>query len=270
MPPSDVLGAPLEELHFLARSPNRVLVLDALTSGPTGRYELEDETGVARATLGRILDDFVERGWVAETDRQFETTQLGAYVSREFQAVLKRFEHVPALEAVADWFPDDGFPFDLGHLAEAEIVRATKSNALAPTTHITRRIRDAERVRLVTYSVLPGVVEACWRGTVDGILELESVLDADAVDGLGADPQLIERALEMAESGQSEVYVHSGDVSSTVFIVDDVVLLCLSGGEGAPRAVIETGDDTVRSWAEATIDDHCEEGERIDLSEFTV
>lgn len=269
MEPADRIEAPLEVIEFLALSPNRVRVLDALTEGPVGRYDLEETTGVARATLSRILDDFEERGWIVEDDRQYETNQLGTYVAEEFMTVLERFEPVPALGDVAQWFPKEGFDFDLENLAGAEIVRTTKRNALAPTTHITNRIRDADRVQLITYSVLPGVMEMCWRGTVDGDLQLVSVLEGGAIENLGTDPQLIEQAQEMAESGRSEVYVYFDDIPSTVFVVDDVVLLCLSGGEGAPLAVIETDDEAVRSWAESTIDDLRSEGERLDPSLFT-
>ena len=120
---TDVSSTPLEEIEFLARSPNRVSVLDALTRGPMGRYEIEDATGVARATLGRILDDFEDRGWVREDDRQYRTTQLGAYVSREITTVLERFEPVPALNEVAQWFPEDGFGFDLKRLAGATVAK---------------------------------------------------------------------------------------------------------------------------------------------------
>jgi predicted transcriptional regulator len=188
MPPPDVLEAPLEEIEFLARSSNRVSVLDALTRGPVGRYELEETTGVSRATLGRILDDFGERDWISEDDRQYQTTQLGSYVAREFKRVLERFEPVPELNEVAQWFPEDGFGFDLRNLAGSEIVRSTKRDALAPTAHISKRIRTAEKVRLITYSVLPGVMDECWRGAVDGGLEPESVLDGGALDSLGDVP----------------------------------------------------------------------------------
>lgn len=269
MPLADVLGAPLEELEFLARSPNRVRVLDGLTRGPMGRYELEDATGVTRATLGRILDDFEDRGWVIEEDRAYQTTQLGAYVSREMAKVLERFEPVPELNEVAEWFPRDGFGFDLTHLAGSAVIRSTKSNALAPTAHIAKRIRTADRVRLITYSVLPGVMDECWRGAVEGGLEFESVLDGGALDSFGADSQMLDQAREMVETGRSEVYVYNGDIPSTVFIVDDLVLLCLSGGEGAPLAVVETDDEAVRSWAESTIDDLRDDGERLDPSLFT-
>lgn len=259
----------LEEIEFLARSSNRVRVLDALSDGPVGRYELEESTGVARATLGRILDDFEARGWIVADDRQYRATQLGTYVSRELAAALERFGPVPSLNEVAQWFPEEGFDFDLRHLAGADIVRATKRNALAPTTHITNRIRDADRVQLITYAVLPGVMETCWRGTVDGDLELVGVLDEGAVENVGTDPKMVERAREMAESGRSEVYVYFDDIPSTVFVVDETVLLCLSGGEGAPLAVIETDNEAVHSWADSIIDDHQREGEQLDPSIFT-
>jgi predicted transcriptional regulator len=268
MPSPDVARGPLEEIEFLARSPNRVRVLDELARGGMDRRELEDSTGVARATLGRILDDFQARNWVIEDDRQYRTTQLGAYVSREFERVLTRFEPVPALDEVAQWFPEDGFGFDLKHLVGATIVRSTKPDALAPTAHVSRRLRTADTVRLATYSVLPGVVAECWSGTVERDLELEGVFEERALERFGADPRTIERAREILETGRADVYVADGDVPSTVFVVDEVVLLCLSGGEGAPLAVIETDDEAVLTWAEATIDDLRDEGERLDPSLF--
>ena len=265
----DIFAEPLEELEFLVRSPNRVRVLDSLTDGPIGRYQLEEETGVSRATLGRILDDFLDRHWAIEDDRTYEATQLGAYVAREIIDALESFEPIPVLNEVAQWFPEDGFAFDLGDLNGATVVRSTKSDALAPTTHIANRIRTADRVRLITYSVLPGVMEACWRGTVDGDMQLESVLDTGAFESVGTKPELVDQVMEMFATGQAEVYWHEEDIPSTVFMIDDAVLLCLSGGEGAPLAVIETENEAVRAWAESTIDSHCQEGERLDPSLFT-
>jgi len=261
-------GPALGEIEFLARSHNRVRVLDALTDGPLGRYELEDATGVARATLGRILDDFEERGWISEAERTYRHTQLGAYVAREMKTVLERFEPVPDLNEVAQWFPEDGFEFDLASLAGATVVRSSTGNALAPTAHIASRIREADHVRLITYSVLPGVVHECWQGTVEGDLDLESVFDRRAIESFGTDQRTLEEAREILETG-TPVYVVSGEVPTTIFVVDDAVLLCLSGGEGAPLAVIETEHDAVLAWAESTIDERRAAGKRVDPSLFT-
>ena len=211
-------GEALEELEFLARSPNRIRVLETLIDGPIDRYQLEEDTGVSRATLGRILDAFLERHWIVEDDRAYKTTQLGAYVAREITGVLKDFEPVPVLNKVAQWFPEEGFDFDLGDLAGATVIRSTKSDALAPTTHIANRIRTADRVRLITYSVLPGVMEACWRGTVDGDMLLQTVFDTGAIESVGTKPELVDQVMEMFATGQAEVYWHEEAIPSTVFI----------------------------------------------------
>lgn len=261
-------GTPLEEVEFLARSPNRIDVLDALTDGPRERYDLEESTGVSRATLGRILEDFEERGWVVEDDRRYEATQLGAYVAREFTDLLARFGPVPALNEVARWFPDEGFEFSLRCLADAEVVRPTRNNALAPTTSIASRLRNADRARILAYTVIPAATEACHRGTVEGDLEFEGVFAAGALDAVEEDPHLVEQTREILETGRAEVYFYPGDVDSTVIVADDLVLLCLSGGEGAPRAVIETENGTVRSWAESRFESYRDEAEPLEPSLF--
>lgn len=267
--PFEDIQAPLEEIEFLARSPNRVRVLAALVAGPRERHEIEDITGVSRATLARILDDFEKRRWAVRNGRQYATTRVGDYVIREFTDLLQHFEPVPVLNEVVQWFPEKGFDFDLSCLVGAEIIRPTRNDALAPTTHITRRLRTADRVRVISYSHLPDVMEECWRGTVEGTLELESVVDRGVLDSIGTDSRMIDHAQEMIESGQAEFFWYEGTIPFTVFLVDDTVLLCLSGGEGAPHAVIETTDETVRSWAESTVDAYRREGERLDSRLFT-
>ncbi|WP_331233229.1 helix-turn-helix transcriptional regulator [Natronorarus salvus] len=267
--PFDDIEPPLEEISFLARSPNRPRALVALGAGPVERRDVEDETGISRATLARILDDFEERGWVTRNGRLYERTPVGEYVAREFTALLERFEPVPALNGVADWLPEAGFDFDLGRLAGVEVVRPSTSDALAPTTHITRRLREAERVRTVSYAHLPDVMDACWRGTVEGSLELESVLDRDVLERIGTDPRTADRARQMVDSGRAELFLYPGTIPFTVFVVDEIVLLCLSGGEGAPHAVIETRDQGVRSWATSTIDEYRREGDRLEMGSLT-
>lgn len=267
--PFEDIRSSLEEIEFLARSPNRIRVLDALIAEPMERHAIEDETGVSRATLARILNAFEKRGWATRTGRQYEATPVGEYVAREFTDLLTRFEPVPELNEVAQWFPEEGFDFDLGCLAGAEIIRPAKSDALAPTTHITHRLRTADRVQVLSYSHLPDVMGECWRRTVDGTLELESIVDRGVLDRIGTDPRMVDHAQEMAESGRAEFFWYEGTIPFTVFLVDDTVLLCLSGGEGAPHAVIETTDETVRSWAESTIDAYRREAERLDPGLFT-
>jgi len=100
---------------------------------------------------------------------------------------------------------------------------------------------------VLTYSVLLDAMDACWRATLEGTLDFERVFDRGTLASLGAEPLLAERALEMLESGQADIACYAGDVPYIVIVVDDVVLRCLPGGEGAPHAVIETDDSLVDS-----------------------
>lgn len=268
MLPAGSTGTALEEIEFLSRSPNRVAVLAALTDGPRERYDVEESTGVSRATLGRILEDFEERGWVREDQREYEATQLGAYVAEEFTDLLARFGPVPALNEVAEWFPEEGFEFNLGCLADAEVVTPTRANALAPTTSIASHLREADHARILTYSVIPAATEACHHGTVEGDLEFEMVFAEGTFDVIGDNPHLVEQTQEILETGRAEVHYYHGDIDSTVIVADDLVLLCLSGGEGAPRAVIETENPTVQSWAESRFESYRDEAEQLDPSLF--
>lgn len=77
--------AELADIEHLARSPNRVRVLDALADGPATRRELEDATGVVRAIIGRALLAFEDRSWVKRcTGGTFTATPAGARIAADF------------------------------------------------------------------------------------------------------------------------------------------------------------------------------------------
>ena len=48
----------LDDIAFLARSVNRVEVLETLSSGPHNRAELQEATDISRPTVGRIVNNF--------------------------------------------------------------------------------------------------------------------------------------------------------------------------------------------------------------------
>lgn len=59
------MRTPLGDIEFLARSEHRLTVLETLPEEGLTPNELKEETGIPRATIGRILGNFEERGWVA-------------------------------------------------------------------------------------------------------------------------------------------------------------------------------------------------------------
>ncbi len=76
----------LDEIEYLARSENRLVVLRTLATEPMARDALREETGGSRQTLARILSELEERGWVDRAGVDYRATTLGAYLAREFEA----------------------------------------------------------------------------------------------------------------------------------------------------------------------------------------
>lgn len=260
----------LEDIKFLALSVNRVRALEALSPGPLERRDLEEATGISRPTLTRILDDFEERGWVTRDRRRYETTKLGSFSAREFVRLLNRFEALRSLDDVIRWFPEEGFGFDLGALVDAEIIRPHKNDALAPTTRIVEQLDTAHRVRILSYTVFPAGIEACWRATISGSHRLEAVFDSGALSTVAADSTMMDRSKEMFETGRAEIFHYDGDVPTVLFIIDDdVVDLCLGSKDGAPRAVIETTDETILAWAESVFETYRGESSQLTPDMFT-
>lgn len=240
----------LEAIEFLARSKNRIVVLETLTDGPMERHELEEATGIPRPTVTRILNDFTTRGWSSSSNRTHELTQLGAYVTDEFTTFFERMRVATTLDDVVEWLPEEPFDFDLACLTSAEIVRPQKTDASAPTTRIVRRLEAADRAQVMTYTILPEAFRVCREKTVEGDQELEVVFDPETVTTLATDPRNIEQAREMLETGRVSFYASKRPVPYVLVIPDDeVVVICLTGSDGVPRAVIDTDDETILSWA---------------------
>lgn len=256
-----------EAIEFLARSKNRVTVLEVLAGGAMEQYDLEDATGVTRPTLSRILDDFESRGWTVSSGRRYELTQLGGYITEEFTDFLGRMRVDGKLGDVVQWLPNQEFDFDLACLTTAEVVHPQKTDASAPTTHIVRRLEAADRVQVMSYTLLPEAFRVCREKAVHGNQELEVVFDTETIATLATDQRNIDQAREMLETGRVAFYQSQRPVPYVLVIPDDeVVVVCLTGEDGEPRAVIDTDDETVRAWAQSIFEAFRDDALPLELS----
>lgn len=254
---------PLEIISFQARSVNRVRTLNALTEGSIERRTLADAIEISRPTLSRILDDFEEYGWVLRKGQRYEATQLGTFVNREFLRMIERFKAVDNLRAVAQWFPEEGFGFDLSRLSTATTVLPSKEDAMATMSHIASRVESADRVRSLSYSMLP-----YQKVVKDGQL-FEAIFNPAALDIMKGDPKMRTWAHEILSSGNSAIFRSDGDLPYVLVITDDITNLCLSGDDGSPRAVIDTEDQNIREWAEDAFESYRSTATPLDPASFT-
>jgi predicted transcriptional regulator len=265
----DSVGHALSDASFLARSGNRVRVLTCLSERAMERETVAAETGISRATLGRVLAELEERHWVGSSGRTYEATALGAFVARQFLDLLARLDAARNVCAVVDWFPEAGFPFDLDAFGSAEVVLADGTNALAPATHLQREVRDADHVRVLTSVHLSTSLETGADRALAGDQTVDAVVTPAVVEALQADPDLATASREVLATGHSHVYLCTEDLPYVFVVADDRVNLVLFDRDGAARAVVASEASAVREWADETFERYRAGATRLDETTFT-
>lgn len=254
----------LAAVAHLARSENRLRVLAALADGAATRRELEEETGIARATVGRALAGFEERGWVVETaGREYETTPSGARLAGQFAPFL---EAVAAIDRLGDrvaWLPTDDVPIDLRHFSDATVRRPEPADPLAPAMALTDRLRGAGEFHCLVGVAPPlGFEQAMRDGVVAGELVTRHVITAEELAYLRKDLERLARWREYVDAG-GNLYCYDGDVPCNLLVFDETVVIGGQPVEQGPAGLVESEDDTVRSWAHGVISVYQRESERL-------
>lgn len=256
-----------EAVAFLAGSPNRVAVLDALaTTGPCSRPELVDAVGASRVTVGRILDDFLGRGWVVRTGQRYEHTPVGEVVRETFESALRTVESMNHLSAVQQWLPTD-FDVDARRLTSARITVPTWSDSVAPVRRAADLCYGLERLRVCASGVAPDVIQGIRDAAVDGDAVVEVVFTDEALDVVRGDSTMRDWFAELLGAG-GRLYEHPGH-PYLIATCDQTAVVGVNDGSGAPRGLLESSDLAVLEWVETTIDRCREEATTVDTAAFT-
>jgi predicted transcriptional regulator len=245
-----------DDVAFLARSENRVDVLATFGPEAISRPVLQETAGVERVTLGRILGDFEDRGWVEKTGGEYALTPLGEMVAGDFEHLLTTVRTARKLESVVRWLPTDEMAFDLRHLGGADITLPTRADPAAPTRVAGQRLRATADVRLLMSVVVAEVVEACASAVASSDQRFEAVFTPAVLETIVGDPTMAARAQAMMASEDVAIYRTDGEVPHIMGLLDDVVAFGVTDDENLPRAYLETSDATVREWAESTYERH--------------
>lgn len=258
------LEPPLDDIAFLSRSNNRVDVILALEGEGRTRRELRDVTGSSQPTIGRILDGFLERGWIEETDRVYRLTPLGRVIAREFSELMASVRTVQALQDLAPQLPFDKFDFDLDRLRAARITQPSVADA---TKHVRREqelAENAERIRFFCNSAHPHTVEVYRDRVVEDGQQLEAVIAGEAMDAAVADPGMREHFRDLLAADRTTIYRYDGVVDVMIGLFDEVAVIQPIDEGGMAVAIIESTDDAVRTWVENEIEARRQEATLVD------
>lgn len=260
--------AVLDDIAFLARSPHRMAVLEALVDGSYTRAELQAETGVPRATVGRIVTELESRRLITEHGSTYRLSSLGALLAEEFLSLVETAAVVEKLRPVIGWLPIETFDFDLERFADAEITVAGPGDVIAPVRRAIESFDGGEYVRLLGPEYVREGLRAIREATVQGDQRIEMVLTTDIVAAITDDPEAAEWLREIAAADHGTVFRYDGTIPHIVTIIDERVWFGLSDENRTPRGLLETTDETIHSWAERTFETHREAAVRVDADDL--
>ncbi|MFT4883138.1 MAG: putative transcriptional regulator [Natronomonas sp.] len=260
--------AGMADIAYLARSANRVEILETLVTGPYTSREVEAATGVSRSTLDRILSELQERGWAERaTEGGYTATAVGKFAVTEFAPLVDAMTALRELGDAIAWLPREELSIGLHHFSDA-VVRTPESNSVtAPAAYMTKLLRDATEFACLVRIAPPLGFEIAMRDrAVDGSLTTEHVITADELAYIADQPDRVDRWREYLEAGV-DVYCYDGEVPCNLFVIDDAVLVV--DREPEVCAFIESENETVREWARNLIGTYRMDAERLHPEAFS-
>lgn len=263
----------LEDIAYLARSTNRAVILDALTSGSFSRKELGNETGVARTTLDRIVNELEERGWAERTAAgTYTTTAHGTHLMRRFRPFIESVEALHELEEAITWLPIEELSIELRHFSDADVRRPAADDPVEAIEFMTDLLRNVSEFRVLAHLAPPEpFAETMHDRVASGQLSMDGVITDEVYDYIRTRPERSDRWRTLLEAN-ADVHRVDGPIPCNLWVFDETVLIKKSGpgpideSYGVP---IVSEDDTVRSWANELIDQWLETGSRIGVDSFS-
>ncbi len=264
----DDASEPLETVRFLARADSRVHIVEALLAGPATQRELRARLDGSRTTVARALRSLAERGWVADEDGTYRLTRLGRRIGSEFVGLLGAVRTTEELETFLTWFPTDLDAPDFGSATDVTVTTPGDGEPYAPARRQAEILRTADRLRILLPSVDIEATRSLAEQVTERGLAVETVVDP-ALEATMATEEFAPLVRRTIETGRSTVHVAASSVPLYLGLAGDGrVQVGVEDDEGFPRALVETTDDAVRAWAEATYREYREAARERPAAEF--
>ncbi len=247
------MDAALSELEFLARSENRVRVLQLLATGCHTRGELGETTGASQATLGRILEDFSARSWVRQESEGYVATVTGQLLAEGLSDLLETVETERKLRDIVPYLPTSARGFDITQLADATVTVPTQTKPTAPLQRVLERMQNAETLRAVSHTLNEQSLAVVTERVTADRQRFEGVFAEGAIETLATDEASWAALTDLAASDNAQLWVQSDDVPLAATVSDGTVTLLLRDDDGLVQAALETERSAVREWVTDTL-----------------
>lgn len=258
----------MAHIAYLARSQNRIEILETLATGAHTPRNVEEQTGTSRSTLERITTELDEREWAKRNNHgEYVLTETGERIAEETSRYVGAMEAIETLGEAASWLPSDELTIDLRHFRDATVRRPRPNAAAAPSTYATQLMREAtEFACLVNIPPSLGFQEAMINGVTDGRLTTKHVITAEELSVLRQNAERASRWQTYIEAG-AELYCYDDRIPCNILVIDEIVLIL----DRHPEALegIESTNTAVRSWAHEMVDKYQTAARQLDAGALT-
>lgn len=265
------MADPFEEISFLTRSENRVEVLGTLSEDVYTERELVDKTGISKVTVGRITEDFLDRGWIRETEEGYEATRLGDLLAEDYARLSDSMDLACRLGPVRGALPLDEMDFDLRHLVGARVSDPETFDSLQAVDRWIQLLRESNSFLGIAAEM--NASEAVGRSFHEEVtgsdMEFGAVVSRAYYEEVNSHPEMARYLRETMEAG-GELYLAS-EVEDFDFIVaayDEAAAIVGFDDTGNVRAGIETNAGPFRDWIIDTYESYRENATQLTPEDF--
>lgn len=233
----------------------RAELLAHLRDTPSDKRELVADLDVPRSTLDRALRELETADLVGYEDGVYRLTAMGRRLTAEFMQFRERLERAVELEPALRWTTPEQFDLDLRWLADAEVWTPDPNDPWTMINRYVSALEAADRICGAVPLVNLRAVETVHERAVVGGATVDIVLDSGVVDRLRTDENYVSlfRDLRSRDSVSLSVF-QEGPVPYLISLFDDSIVQIGVGKKYEPRALVESDDENVVTWAQETLD----------------
>lgn len=267
-PDRGVSADAMSNIAYLARSQNRLEILETLTTGPHTPRDVEEQTGTSRSTLERITTELEERGWAERNNNgEYVLTGMGERVAEETSQYVGAMEAIDTLGEAVDWLPYDELTIDLRHFRDAAVRGPEPNDVAAADTRIIDLMRNGDVFACLSNTAgTVGLETEMMEQFGEDRLAVENVVTPEELDIYRRDSDRMARWESYLDAG-ANVYCYHGQIPCVLILIDETVFI----GDRRLETIglIESSNDAVRSWAEGLLAKYRDDAERVEPTDLS-
>jgi len=262
-----------DEISFLTRSANRVEVLSVVAKGTYTERELVTETGISDVTVGRILEDFTERGWVvpAEDGDGYRASPVGELLAADYRQFESSMDTAARLGPVLDILPLETMDFDLRLLAEGRVSDPESFDPLTAVDRWKQLLRRADRFvgTAPAATATTVVTEPFHEAVTEHGLDFSAVVSPAYYEAVTERAETRRHVREEIEAG-ADMWLADieGDFTVSVAAFDDVATVTGYDDVGKVQVGIESRADPILEWVVDRFESFRADATRLEPADF--